>query len=114
MPTALGTISYLQNSETVRVFFDTGSQMSFLAPSIADSLATPIIYTRISRIQSFTECTETQKLSFVQVTLTLGLKKSTIICALHEGARTAFYAEGLSKCAAFLESESFKLSDSYN
>ena len=97
----------------VRVFFDTGSQLNFVHPQLVTNLNTPIIYTRITRLQSFTECTDSQTLSFVKISLTLGVSKSTILCAIHPGTQTTFYAEGLSNCASYLREHNFTLADSY-
>ena len=112
LPTATHNVSYCNEQENVRAFFDTGSHCSFISPDVVKRLNLRVIRQVPVNLSTFGNDTESCMLDLVRVKIRFGKSKIPLTMLVHDSAAMGyFHSPGLFELAQKIEQKGFDFAD---
>ncbi|XP_066963167.1 uncharacterized protein [Macrobrachium rosenbergii] len=113
IPTATVQVSGGGTKLQTRTFFDTGSQRSFICPSLVQELNLKTLDRITLSLSPFGCDPVSVTCDLVKVVVRLGKSRISVKALVHNNVDTCIFTPGIAKVATFLRSKGVKLADHY-
>ncbi|XP_066982203.1 uncharacterized protein [Macrobrachium rosenbergii] len=113
IPTATVQVSGGGTKLQTRTFFDTGSQRSFICPSLVQELNLKTLDRITLSLSPFGCDPVSVTCDLVKVVVRLGKSRISVKALVHNNVDTSIFTPGIAKVATFLRSKGVKLADRY-